>query len=106
LNFSVSEPASWLGYSLDGEAAVTITRNTTLYGISDGTHTITVQAEDTTGSTGASKPITFKVETQQAAQPTQPQSAPFPTTWIASSMVASAAAVSAGLLFYFKKRKR
>ena len=103
LNFTVSEPVSWLGYSLDGAAPVTITGNTTLSNLSEGTHTIVVQAEDTAGSTGASEPVTFKVETQTANQPTEPQSASFPV-WLA---VVTVVALLAGaiLIAYFKKRK-
>jgi len=103
LDFIVSEPASWLGYSLDGEAPVTITGNTTLSDLSNGTHTIVVHAEDTAGSIGASTPITFKVETQAATQPTKPQSEPFPTVLIA---VAAIMVIACMLLLYFKKRKR
>jgi hypothetical protein len=106
LNFTVSEPASWLGYSLDDAAPVTIARNTTLYDLSDGTHTIVVHAEDTTGSTGASMPVTFKVETQTADQHTEPQTAPFSNTWIASSIAASAAISSFGLIAYFLRHSK
>jgi hypothetical protein len=104
LNFTVSEPASWLGYSLDGEAPVTITGNTTLSGLSDGTHTIVVQAEDTTGSTGASSPVTFKVETHTVGQPTEPQSASFPLPLAVVTAVALLA--GATLIAYFRKHKR
>jgi len=105
LNFSVSEPTNWLSYSLDDQAPVTITRNTTLYGIPDGTHTITVHAEDTTGSTGTSKPITFKVETQQATQPTEPQAETSPV-FSATVVVASVAIVTLGFVAYFARVKR
>ena len=112
LNFTVSEPAAWLGYSLDGETPVTITGNTTLSGLSNGTHTIVVQAEDTAGSTGASTPITFKVKTQDT-QPQQTESSetgpqpsePFPTTWIAAAIVIIAV-VGVALLIYFTKIRK
>ena len=107
LTFSVSKPASWLGYSLDGEAPVTITENTTLSNLSEGTHIIVVQAKDASGATGVSKPITFKVEKQEVTQPTKPQTAPFPTTLVAIATIASATVASFGLLAYFVKiRKR
>jgi len=108
LNFSVSKPASWMGYSLDDEAPVTITGNTTLSGLSEGTHMILVQAKDALGSLGVSKPVMFKVETeaQKAAQPPEPQPAHFPNMWIASSIIASVVAVSFGLVAYFVRAKR
>jgi len=107
LDFTVSEPASWLGYSLDGEASVPITGNTTLSGLSDGTHTIVVQAEDSTGSVGASAPVTFTVGTQTAGQQTGSESSPFPTTLITVGItVAIGAIISIGLVVYSLRRKR
>lgn len=118
LDFSVSEPTAWLGYSLDGETAIAITGNTTLTHLSEGTHTIVVQAEDTAGSTGSSAPVAFKVETQPQEtppelQPSNPEpsetllpSELFPATWvIAAVVIAAVALVGAGLLVYFKKRR-
>jgi hypothetical protein len=104
LNFTISESTAWLGYSLDGEAPVTITGNTTLSGLSDGTHTIVVQAEDNAGSTGASTPVTFKVETHTVGQTTEPQSASFPLPLAVVTAVALLA--GATLIAYFKKHKR
>lgn len=113
LDFTVSEPADWLGYSLDGEAPVTITGNTTLYDLSNGTHIIVVHAEDTAGSTGASTPITFKVKTQdtqpQQTEPseTEPQpSEPFPTWIVATTVIGLIAVVGAALLVYFGKIRK
>jgi parallel beta-helix repeat protein len=53
LNLSVSEPASWIGYSLDGKANVTIAENTTLSGLSKGQHFVAVYANDTAGNMGS-----------------------------------------------------
>jgi len=92
LNFSLNKPATWVGYSLDGQDNVTITSNTTLSGLSSGLHNITVYARDEFENTGVSETITFSVE------------APFPTTLIIAP-IASVAVVGVGLLFYFKKRK-
>ncbi|MEM2954061.1 MAG: NosD domain-containing protein [Candidatus Bathyarchaeia archaeon] len=57
LTFTVSEPVSWIGYSLDGQANVTIAGNTTLTGVSNGSHSLIVYAEDTDGNIGASETI-------------------------------------------------
>jgi hypothetical protein len=106
LDFTVSEPANWFRYSLDGEEPVTVTGNTTIFGLSDGTHSIIVNAEDTAGSTGASMPVTFKVETQKADKPTETQKAPLPILWTATAAIASATIITFGLLAYLALRKK
>lgn len=66
LTFSVSEPTSWIGYSLDAQENVTITHNTTLNGLFDGLHWITVYANDSlppAGNMGSSDTIYFTVDT-------------------------------------------
>jgi len=95
LNFALNESASWIGYSIDNEANVTITGNITLAGLPEGLHNITVYAKDTFGNTGASETITFTI-----ARETEP----FPTTWLIAAVVL-VAFVGLGLLVYFKKRK-
>jgi parallel beta-helix repeat protein len=64
LSFTVSEATAWMGYSLDGQTNVTVGGNTTLVGLSDGVHTITVYAEDTAGNMGASNTVYFTVDTE------------------------------------------
>lgn len=61
LNFTIDEPTSWIGYSLDGEANETITGNTTLTDLSYGLHNVTVYANDTAGNMGSSDTIHFTV---------------------------------------------
>lgn len=53
LIFMVSEVTDWIGYSLDGQANVTITGNTTLTGLSNGVHSLRVWANDTCGNIGS-----------------------------------------------------
>ena len=64
LNFTVltSMPLSWIGYSLDGQANVTISGNTTLPDLPNGKHNIVVYANNSLGITGASEKIHFTVE--------------------------------------------
>ncbi|MBN1245260.1 hypothetical protein JXA31_06675 [Candidatus Bathyarchaeota archaeon] len=93
LNFTVNKPAVWMGYSLDGQNNVTITGNTTLDGLPNGLHNVTVYARDERGNTGVSGSIVFSVEV------------PFPTVLVVAS-TASAALIGVGLLVYFKKRRR
>jgi len=63
LTFTVDESASWMGYSLDGQANVTIDGNTTLSGLSDGVHSVLVYANDTSGNSGSSDIVYFSVDT-------------------------------------------
>jgi len=63
LYFSVNEDTSWIGYSLDGQDNVTITGDTVLSGLSDGSHTIVVFATDYAGNTGASDTVQFTIST-------------------------------------------
>jgi len=96
LTFTANKPTSWIGYILDGQATVTIAGNTTLTGLSDGYHILRVYANDTFGYAGASEIIYFSI-----AQ----QSEPFPTTWIAATIVLTAI-IGVGLLLYFVKIKK
>jgi hypothetical protein len=69
---------------------VTIPGNTTLNGLTDGSHSLVVYANDTAGNVGASETVTFGV---------------FLTTLVVAVLIASVAVVGIGLLIYFKKRK-
>jgi hypothetical protein len=63
LNYTVNETVSWTGYSLDSQANVTITGNTTLMGLLDGSHSVVVYANDTASNMGASSAVYFTVDT-------------------------------------------
>ena len=91
LNFTTSEPISQSAYSLDGQENVTINGNTTLTGLSEGNHNLTVYATDKAGYVG-SETIYFRIEF-------------FPTTLVIASVI-TVVIVGIGLLVYFKKRKR
>jgi len=97
LTFIVSEPTSWIGYSLDGQDNVTISGNTTLTGLPNGYHNVTVYAWDSAGNVGKSETVTFTV--------TEPES--FPTVpVVAVSAVSIIAVAAAGLLLYNRKRRK
>ena len=93
LNFTVSESASRIFYVLDGQENTTIGGNMTLTSLSNGLHNVTVYAMDEAGNVGASETVCFSVD------------APAPTTMIVAP-IASFSVIGAGLLVYFKKRKR
>ena len=101
LRFTVSETTSWIKYSLDGQANVTITEDTTLSGLADGVHSITVYAQDTDGLTGASETIYFTI----AEGSETPQSEAFPITWIAA-IIAVVVVVGVVLLYFLKIKKK
>jgi hypothetical protein len=61
LNFTVNEPASWMGYSLDGQENNTVTGNMTLPELLVGRHMLTVYANDTAGNMGVLDNVTFTV---------------------------------------------
>ena len=98
LTFNVDRAVSKLSYSLDEEANVTITGNTTLTGLSNGIHNVVVYAFDQEGNVGASEIALFNVTRQQNLEP-------FPTALVVATSVAAIAVVGIGLLLYFKKRK-
>ena len=104
LNFTLSEQADWIGYSLDGQALVNISGNTTLVGLSEGLHNVTVYANDTIGRKGNSATVTFNI-TQESEELPASEPEPFPTTVVITATGASMAVVGVGLLVYFKKRK-
>lgn len=97
LNFTVKEPASQVAYSLDGKESIVIFGNTTLTGLTNGDHNITVYAKNYAGDIKVSETLFFSVKVPS----------PFPTaTVIAVSGISAVVVVGAGLLVYFKKRKQ
>jgi len=62
LTFTIDEPTSWIGYSLDNQPNVTITGNTILTGLTDGGHNVIVYANDTFGNMGKSSKVYFTVD--------------------------------------------
>ena len=93
LDFTVNDLVTQTSYSLDGQDNVTITGNTTLTGLSNGEHNVTVYYADIIGNVGASETAYFNIDI------------PFPTSLVVSISGASLALVGVGLLVYFKKRK-
>ena len=97
LNFIVDESVIWMAYSLDGQANVTVTGNTTLSKLSDGLHSLIVYAEDVAGNIGASDTVYFSVETAESLQ--------LPLEWLIIVIIMVAViAGTAGFIFYRRKR--
>ena len=96
LDFTLNEAPSLLSYSLDGGGEISMQGNTTLSDLSYGAHRIKLYATDVVGNNGTSETIYFSV-TKEAE--------PFSVVPVAVASVA-VASMGAGLLFYFRKRKR
>jgi parallel beta-helix repeat protein len=105
LSFTVSEPTSWIKYSLDGQANITITEDITLSGLADGMHSITVYVQDTDGQTGTSETIYFTIAEGSEPPTETPQSEGFPITWIAAIIVV-VVIVGVALLYFLKIKKK
>jgi parallel beta-helix repeat protein len=100
LVFTLDKLVNWTGYSFDGEPSVTVTSsslltNVTIANVTNGVHNVTVYANDTYGNMGASETVTFTVAVPE----------PFPVVLVVASVII-VAVIGAGLLFYFKKRRR
>ncbi len=100
LTFTVDESVAWMAYSLDGQANVTVSGNTTLTGLPDGSHSLMVYARDAAGNTGASGTISFTIDTPEEPPPAEP----FPI-WIIAVIVIVGGAVTAFLVFSRRSKK-
>jgi N-acetylneuraminic acid mutarotase len=93
LVFSADKELDWVGYSLDGQANVTLSGNCTLTGLSGGSHSLRVFANDTFGNMGVSEPLIFSVEL-------------FPLAFVVVGvLVVAVVGVVAGVVVFFKKRR-
>jgi len=92
LTFTANEAVSQITYSLDGEETIPLTRNTTLTGLANGDHNLTIWGNDETGNFAASETIYFGVKV------------PFPTALAATASSTLIALITLGLV-YLKKRK-
>jgi parallel beta-helix repeat protein len=97
LKFTVSETTSWIKYSLDGKANVTITEDITLSELAYGEHSITLYAEDTDGKAGKSETVYFTIA--EGAEPPSPDFSPI----VLIVAVIAAAAIIGVILFFFMK---
>jgi len=94
LNFTVDHPVTEMAYCLDGQKSIHISGNTTLTGLSNGQHNVTVYATDEYGYTGISDTLFFNVNAPE-----------FPTA-IAVASIATIGIIALGIVVYFKKYKK
>ncbi|MGD0405631.1 MAG: hypothetical protein ABSB10_03150 [Candidatus Bathyarchaeia archaeon] len=98
LQFNLDSSASWIGYSLDDKANVTVIGNTTLSGLPNGEHNVTVYSNDSLGNEYSSQAVNFTV-----ALPTEPYS-----TWDIFAVLGAlviVAIVIVGVVVYLKKSR-
>ena len=93
LNSIINQQASWIGFSLDQQANETITGNTTLNGLSLGSHSLTLYGNVTVENTGASKTIYFDIQSPE----------PFPI--LAGVVILLIITVVVGVLLYSRRHK-
>jgi parallel beta-helix repeat protein len=103
LTFTVNEAVSWVGYTLDGKEAVTISGNTTLTALPTGPHRLSVSVNDSAGNTGTSKTVYFTLAEESV---TQHNPEPFLTEWIAATIIGVAIVVATAFSVYFNKNKK
>jgi len=97
LKFTVSKTTSWIKYSLDNQANVTITGDVTLSDLAYGEHSITLYAEDTDGKAGKSETVYFTIA--EGAEPPPPDFSPI----VLIVAVIAAAVIIGVILFFFMK---
>jgi parallel beta-helix repeat protein len=105
ITFTVTQPAIWYAYSLDGQANVTVAGNTTLTGIPVGVHSIVIIAVNRDGYLGESEAANFTVAPQtEASRLGAKQSLlSLPVTFAISSITV-AVVVCAVLVLQLRKR--
>jgi hypothetical protein len=62
IEYYVNKAVSWVGFSLDNKANMTLNGFTEITDIADGQHVITIFANDTSGNMGASQPVHFTID--------------------------------------------
>jgi N-acetylneuraminic acid mutarotase len=63
VSYTVNRGVQWIGYCLDGHRNVTLTSEVRLSGLSQGSHCITIYANDSSGNMAVSNSVYFSVDT-------------------------------------------
>ena len=94
LIFTVDHPVTEMASCLYRQEPIHIRGNTTLTGLSNGQHNVTVYAKDEYGYTGVSDTLFFNVNAPE-----------FPIT-LAVASIATIGIITLGILVYFKKYRK
>ena len=103
LDYHINGATSQIAYSLDFHANVTVTGNTTLTGLTEGTHTIIVYANDTLENVTNIDINTFTIAKPSFSQSTSP-APPIPDALLLVLFL-SVALVAISILLFLRKRK-
>jgi hypothetical protein len=104
LNYTTSASTQWVGYSLDGNANVTLSANLTLPKLSNGLHNVRIYANDTYGNFGKSETINFNVTAPEPSKIQSESGSSFSSSsTFAILAIAIVISVFVSLIVYFKK---
>jgi hypothetical protein len=93
LEFTTEKQSSWIGYSIDGQEILTITSNTTISGLSNGLHNVTIYTKDTFENVIIQETIWFSITEA------------FPMTLVLVTSLSIVTVVVISLIVHFKKYK-
>lgn len=96
LTFTINKQVSWISYSLDGQTNISITGNTTLSRLAEGSHNIVVYAEDISGNTGTSQTTYLSI-----AKKTED----LPINWIVAAIVIIVMGAVVFLVYFTRLKK-
>jgi hypothetical protein len=102
IEFMTNEPPSWMGYSLNNQANVTITGNTTVTGLTVGSHSLRVFANDSAGNMGMSNSNNFNITAPVEETLNFSLNQASLTAIVIVIVIVAVTSVS---LFFFKRRK-
>jgi N-acetylneuraminic acid mutarotase len=64
LDFTTNRAAEWTGYSIDNHPNITVSTETPLTNLDQGSHNITIYANDSIGNMGLSNTVYFSIDTK------------------------------------------
>jgi predicted phage tail protein len=94
LVFALDKSNTQLSYSIDGLSNRTIAGNSSIAGLQNGNHNVTVYAQDGLGNKGMSETVVFNVDAPM-----------FPLVPIVVASVVTIGLTATGLLVYFRRHK-
>ena len=99
LNFTVDHAVSQIFYCLDEKENRAIDGNTTITGLSNGYHNVTVYAIDELGNTGISETVSFTIASKNNTQE------PYTIAPVAAVLGILGIASCSGIFLYLRKKK-
>ena len=104
VEYTVSKIESVIGYSLDGQANITISGSTTLSDLSEGQHKLTVYAKDKDGN--ESSDTVYFMASEKADTPADTQQSEDLSTILIVAAIGALAVVGIVILYFLKIKKK